>query len=148
MGHDDSNQRENQTTYFWIDAPFYSVDEIRSQTLHLPESDPRDDVLAHHDGCDEFLAVLLGGHAQQSTGWPEREAHQVRVVLLQQDREDRRCTGAQRVSHQGQSELMRAPGRVLAKFNRQKIPFIISCNFYLQKSIIEEVLTVNVKFAF
>lgn len=92
---DDSNQRETRTTYFRIDAPFYSVDEVCPQTLHLPESDPRYDVLAHHDGRDEFLTVLLGRHAQQPTGWSKREAHQVRVILLQQNREDRRCTGAQ-----------------------------------------------------
>lgn len=78
----ESNQRETRTAYFRIDASFYGVDEIRSQTLHLPKSDPRDDVLAHHDGRDELLAVLLGRHAQQSTGWPEREAHHVRIILL------------------------------------------------------------------
>lgn len=95
-----SERKFEGTTYFRIDASLYSVDEICSQTLHLPESDPRYYVLAHHNGRDEFLTVLLGRHAEQSTGWSEREAHQVRIILFQQDRENRCRPGAQRVTHQ------------------------------------------------
>lgn len=49
--------------YFRIDTPLYSVDEIRSKTLHLSKSDSRYNVLAYYYGGDEFLAVLLSGHA-------------------------------------------------------------------------------------
>lgn len=145
-----------QTAYFRIDASFYSVDEIRSQTLHLSESDPRYDVLTHHDGRDKFLAILLGRHAQQSTGWPEREAHQVRIILLQQNREDRRRAGAQRMSHQSQSELMCVPRRILRRNStnakkKKKFLWLFTVNFYLQKNLIAVMLIdtdINIKFRY
>lgn len=77
-----------------IDAPLYGVDEIRPKALHLPKSDPWHDILAYHDGGDKFLTILLGRHAQQSTRRPVREAHQVRIILFEQDREDRSGTSA------------------------------------------------------
>jgi len=59
-----SKSTEYSFMYFRIDAPLYGVDEIRPETLHLPKSDPRYDILAYHHGGDEFLAVLLSRHAQ------------------------------------------------------------------------------------
>lgn len=114
--------------YLRIDASLYSVDEVRPQAFHLSKPDSRHYVLAHHHGGDEFLRVLLGRHTQQSTGWPEREAHQVRIVLLQQDREDRRRASAQRVPHQDQPELMRAPRGIL---QRNPKPFLINSKISL-----------------
>lgn len=101
--------------YLRIDASLYSVDEVRPQTFHLSKPDPRYYVLAHHYGSDKFLRVLLGRHAQQSTGWPEWKAHQVWVILFQQDRENRRRTSAQRMPHQGQPELMRTSRGILRR---------------------------------
>lgn len=99
--------------YLRIDASLYSVDEVRPQTFHLSKPDPRYYILAHHHGGDEFLRVLLGRHAQQSTGWPERKTHQVWIILFQQDRENRRRASAQRVPHQSQPELVRTSRRIL-----------------------------------
>lgn len=68
-------RRRTWLLYLRIDASLYSVDEVRPQAFHLPKSDSRYHVLAYHHGGDKFLRVLLGRHAQQSTGWSEWEAH-------------------------------------------------------------------------
>ena len=108
-------KRKNEKPYLGIDAPLNRVDQVRPETLHLPESYPRYDVLAHHHRRDELLSVLLGGHAKESTRGRIREADEVWIILAHKDGEDRRGAGAERVAYQRQTELVRASRGVLLK---------------------------------
>ena len=54
-----------------------SVHDVVTQLLELVEADPGHDVLAHHAGGDELLAVLHGGGTEGETG----QEDQVKIGL-------------------------------------------------------------------